>query len=195
MKTVDVSRFTVVKAGLPCESQTPIRLEHLVSVMERNEAYIYWLQPAGGTFADQFPCVSINAKFYMLNLKLEKAIFRHVRLCRDFKNYEMLEDGTKKLRIPQRLLNEKLKTSCRFQVRPRARARPSRIVPLRDYLMALFLCRAWPTDPLPGAAPSARPRAASSATATTTRRSARTCTACTRRCARRSRRRRRASRC
>lgn len=118
MKTVDVSKFTVVKAGVPCQSETPIRLERLLALMERNEEYIFWLQPAAGGIDDQFPCVSINGKYYMLNLKLEKAIFRHVRLCRDFQNSELLEDGTRKLRIPQRLLNEKLKTSCRFQVRP-----------------------------------------------------------------------------
>ena len=118
MKTVDVSKFTVVKAGVPCQSETPIRLERLLALMERNEEYIFWLQPAAGGIDDQFPCVSINGKYYMLNLKLEKAIFRHVRLCRDFQNSELLEDGTRKLRIPKRLLNEKLKTSCRFQVRP-----------------------------------------------------------------------------
>ena len=116
MKTVDVSKFTVVKAGVPCQSETPIKLEWLVKLMERNEEYIYWLQPAGGGVDDQFPCVCINNKYYMLNLKLEKAIFRHVRLCRDFNNSELLEDGTRKLRIPRRLLREKLKTSCRFQV-------------------------------------------------------------------------------
>jgi len=101
---------------VPCQSETPIRLERLLALMERNEEYIFWLQPAAGGIDDQFPCVSINGKYYMLNLKLEKAIFRSVRLCRDFKNCELLEDGTRKLRIPKRLLNEKLKTSCRFQV-------------------------------------------------------------------------------
>jgi len=116
MKTVDVRDYTIVKAGVPCQSETPIRLERLIALMERNESYIYWLQPAVGGVEQQFPCVCINDKFYMLNLKLEKAIFRHVRLCRDFNNCEMLEDGTKKLRIPCRLLKDKLKTSCRFQV-------------------------------------------------------------------------------
>ena len=75
MKTVDVSKFTVVKAGVPCQSETPIRLERLLALMERNEEYIFWLQPAAGGIDDQFPCVSINGKYYMLNLKLEKAIF------------------------------------------------------------------------------------------------------------------------
>mgnify|MGYP001170897754 CR=1 FL=1 len=116
MKTVDVRDYTIVKAGVPCQSETPIRLERLVALMERNESYIYWLQPAAGGVEQQFPSVCINDKFYTLNLKLEKAIFRHVRLCRDFNNCEMLEDGTKKLRIPCRLLKDKLKTSCRFQV-------------------------------------------------------------------------------
>ena len=156
MKTVDVSKFTVVKAGVPCQSETPIKLEWLVKLMERNEEYIYWLQPAGGGVDDQFPCVCINNKYYMLNLKLEKAIFRHVRLCRDFNNSELLEDGTRKLRIPRRLLREKLKTSCRFQVSAIdcdlvlcvLQCDPIHIHVTAHYLHMHVMNRAWPLSPL-----------------------------------------------
>ena len=63
--------------------------------------------------ADQFPSINVNGKFYHLNSKLEKAVFRSVRLTKDFRNYEFLEDGTMKLRIPVRLLREKIRTSVR----------------------------------------------------------------------------------
>jgi hypothetical protein len=49
----------------------------------------------------------------MLNSKFEKAIFRSMRLTRDFQNYERLVDGTSKLVIQRRLFHEKLRTSLR----------------------------------------------------------------------------------
>lgn len=117
MKVVDVNLYKVVKAGIPCETPTPFKIETIVNVMERNEGYIYWLQPPDTSPSKQIACVQINGVFYQLNLKLEKAIFRHIRLCKGFVNLEKLEDGTPKLRIPSRLLREKMRTSIRCQVR------------------------------------------------------------------------------
>jgi hypothetical protein len=37
-------------------------------------------------------------------------------LTRNFQNFELLEDGRKKLRIPKRLLQEKQRTSNKFSV-------------------------------------------------------------------------------
>ena len=116
MKCIDMSGYSIVKAGLACISETPIRLDKLLAMMERNESYIYWLQPQDADVNAQIPAISINGKFYHPNLRLEKAIFRHVRLSRDFDNKELLEDGTPKLRIPVRLMREKVKSSIRFQV-------------------------------------------------------------------------------
>jgi len=117
MKCINMALYDIVKAGVACQSETPIRLDKLLALMERNESYIYWLQPLHADVHAQVPAVSINGKFYHPNLKLEKAIFRHVRLSRDFDNQELLEDGTPKLRIPVRLMREKVKSSIRFQVR------------------------------------------------------------------------------
>ena len=119
MKCINMAGFQIVKAGLACISEKPIRMDNLLSMMERNEAYIFWLQPQGADVDAQIPAISINGKFYHPNLRLEKAIFRHVRLSRDFNNTELLEDGTPKLRIPVRLMREKVKSSIRFQVAPR----------------------------------------------------------------------------
>ncbi len=52
----------------------------------------------------------MNGLFYALRSKVEKAIFRSVRLTSDFRNYERLVDGTRKLVIPRRLFQEKLRT-------------------------------------------------------------------------------------
>ena len=119
MKCINMAGFRIVKAGVACRSETPIRLDKLLVLMERNESYIYWLQPHDADVNAQVPAISINGKFYHPNLRLEKAIFRHVRLSRDFNNTELLEDGTPKLRILVRLMREKVKSSIRFQVAPR----------------------------------------------------------------------------
>jgi hypothetical protein len=75
-----------------------------------------WLQRKNSDFETQIPAVNVNGSFYQPSFKLEKAIFRHIRLTRNFQNYELLEDGTKKLRIPLRLWLEKQRTSNKFLV-------------------------------------------------------------------------------
>ena len=116
MKTVDIADYEVVKAGVPCQTSHPFKLETIINIMEKNETYIYWLQPPHGEIQQQVACVCINNQYYQLNLKLEKAIFRHIRLCKNFINSEKLADGSQKLRIPQCLLREKLRTSMRSKV-------------------------------------------------------------------------------
>lgn len=113
MKSLDIEDFIVVKAGRTYAMPPPVHTATLMQSMERKESYVYWLQPRGGVVADQFPSINVNGKFYYLNSKLEKAVFRNVRLTKDFRNYEFLEDGTMKLRIPLRLLKEKIRTSVR----------------------------------------------------------------------------------
>ena len=88
-------------------------IDALLPAMERNEGAVYWLQPRGGTVEQQEACICVDGVFYMLNSKFEKPIFRNVRLTRDFQNYERLVDGTRKLVIPRRLFNEKMRTSRR----------------------------------------------------------------------------------
>jgi len=88
----------------------------MVQMMEKNEAYIYWLQRPDADVQTQVAAVKINGLLYGLNMRLEKAIFRHIRLTKNFCNVEVLPDGTRKLRIPQRLFHEKLRTSHRFEV-------------------------------------------------------------------------------
>ena len=113
MKPIDLSGMSIVKAGVQHTMPTPLTMPALVQKLERNESCVFWVQPQNGKTEDQVPCVNVNGIFYALNSKLEKAVFRNVRLTRDFHNYELLPDGTPKLRIPQRLLMEKYRTSTR----------------------------------------------------------------------------------
>jgi hypothetical protein len=121
MKTIDITAYTVIKEGVEIcvAAKTQGPMDGLLPVMERNEGAVYWLQPKGGTVEQQEACICVNGTFYMLNSKFEKAIFRSVRLTRDFQNYERLVDGTRKLVIPRRLFQEKLRTSRRVSLQLR----------------------------------------------------------------------------
>lgn len=107
MKIVDLSCFDLIKEGIEfvtsSNKQREQPLEELLPCIERNESAVYWLQPKGGTVDQQEACICVNGMFYALNSAFEKAIFRSVRLTRDFQNYERLVDGTPKLVIPRRL--------------------------------------------------------------------------------------------
>jgi hypothetical protein len=115
MRIIDISSYDVVKAGLAASLER-ISVHTLIELMQKNDRYVYWLQRKNSTFETQIPAVRVNERFYHPSFKLEKAIFRHIRLTRNFQNYELLEDGTKKLRIPQRLWLEKQRTSNKFLV-------------------------------------------------------------------------------
>jgi hypothetical protein len=116
MKTIDLRKFNIIKEGIEfCvpDGNTEPGLDELLPTMERNEGAVYWLQPKGGTVEQQEACIHVHGLFYALRSKVEKAIFRSVRLTSDFRNYERLVDGTRKLVIPRRLFQEKLRTSRR----------------------------------------------------------------------------------
>ena len=117
MKLVQIDKYNLIEAGNKIELKTGSQLNNIVKFLERQEQYIHWLQPKSGAVQDQIPAVNINDKYYHLNLKMEKAVFRNVRLHRNFQNLEMLQNGKQKLRIPVRLYREKQRTSKRVLVR------------------------------------------------------------------------------
>jgi hypothetical protein len=125
MKAINVSEFDIIKCGVEFVTTAVARpgVDDLLPHMERNESYVYWMQPKGGAIEQQLACICVNGTYYSLNSKLEKAIFRNVRLTRDFQNFERLVDGTRKLVIPQRLFQEKLRTSNRVRACACARVR------------------------------------------------------------------------
>jgi hypothetical protein len=116
MRVLNLSNYEMVKSGIPCTITEPVQANSLIQVMQNNEKYIYWFCEKNGDVATQVSCVRVNGHFYSMPLRLEKAVFRSIRLTKDFENIEYLENGTKKLRIPLRLLREKRRTSCRLKV-------------------------------------------------------------------------------
>lgn len=114
MREVDVSEYRLVKAGVPCHVDGEVHTSTLIEMMHSEDKYIYWFER--GDVDTQLSCVYVNNKYYSMPLRLEKAVFKHVRLSKHFQNSEILEDGTQKLRIPSRLLDEKRRTSHRLKV-------------------------------------------------------------------------------
>ena len=70
MKVVNTDAVTVVKAGKKLQLPAPLELGQLMRVLERNDASVFWMQPADGTVDDQFACVCVNDKYYALSAKL-----------------------------------------------------------------------------------------------------------------------------
>lgn len=124
MRVLDTSDMRVVAFGKewPHPSLDPSSKE-CIKELERNERLVTWLQPRDGTVEQQIPAIRVGRRFCALSLRMQKSLFRHVRLRRDFVNKEPLSDGSYKLKIPILLLQEKIRTQTRFNVR---RATPRR---------------------------------------------------------------------
>ena len=116
MKFFNAKDYEFIKAGTEFKCKSIPDVMMLSKMLERKEEYIFWVQPIGGDIMQQIAVLKINGVYYKINQRLEKAIFRHVRLTKNFCNVERLENGISKLRIPNRLLLQKLKTSQRFLV-------------------------------------------------------------------------------
>lgn len=116
MREVDVSKCELIHAGRAWEHEKQPSSKDMISLLERNEKYCSWFQPIDGTVEDQFPAIEIRGKYWLLSLRVQKAIFRHVRLRKGFVNREVVPNGREKLRIPKPLLTEKQRTASRFTV-------------------------------------------------------------------------------
>ena len=107
-----------MQAGLAWpHAQNPTSRE-MLPLLERKEQYVSWLQPKTGGVDDQLPSMQINGRFFALSLRLQKVLFRHVRLQNDFVNRERTADGQLKLRISFALYQDIKKTALRFMVVP-----------------------------------------------------------------------------
>ena len=111
-----MSGMQVVVHGKPWEHSISPCTKQAIALLERNERLVTWIKPIDGTVKDQLPCIQYKHKFYTLSLRMQKAIYRHVRLRKGFSNEEEM-DGVIKLRIPENLLREKIRTQSRFDVR------------------------------------------------------------------------------
>lgn len=116
MKCVDLSENKVIRAGLSWPHTCMPSAKDMLSRLERNEAYISWIQPMGGGFDDMFPAIRVRGSYFTLSLRMMKAVWRHVRLKKGFVNIETIPHFGPMPRIPNLLLIEKLRTQERFNV-------------------------------------------------------------------------------
>lgn len=116
MRRIDTSHMKLVHYGKVWEDPLPPCKREMVTKLEQNEAFVYWLQPVDGSVSSQIPAIKLKDGFYSLSLRMMKAIWRHVRLKKNFVNVERAQMGGLKLRIPSVLLNEKIRTKTRFNV-------------------------------------------------------------------------------
>jgi hypothetical protein len=116
MIEVDTSDTLLVQEGIPWPHPKEPCSREMIHLLERAEAFVSWFQPKNGDVDDQFPTIRVGQRYCKLSLRLQKALFRHVRLQRDFVNRERTPDGVLKLRIPTALFMDKKKTASRFMV-------------------------------------------------------------------------------
>jgi hypothetical protein len=116
MKIIDTSKCELIYAGKTWTHPLPSNSREMLSLLERQEMYCSWFQPFNKPVEFQFPAIKISAHYYAMSLRMQKAVFRHIRLHPGFVNAERTPSGRHKLRIPQSLLLEKQRTACRFTV-------------------------------------------------------------------------------
>ena len=117
MRAVNMSGMEVAFQGSVWEYHIPPCCKAAIPLLEKNELVVSWVRPIGEDVHDHIPTIQYKGKYYTLSLRMQKAIYRHIRLKRGFRNVEVM-DGVTRLRIPDVLLREKIRTQSRFEVRP-----------------------------------------------------------------------------
>ena len=111
-----MASMEVASAGVPWTHAMSPCSKQAIHLLERNAKVVTWLSPKGSDETnEQIPCIMFKGKYFSLSLRMQKAIYRHVRLKKGFKNEESV-NGFPKLRIPDLLLKEKIRTQSRFDV-------------------------------------------------------------------------------
>ena len=116
MRKIDISNMEFVHYGREWDQRSPPCSREMMPLLEKKECFVFWLQPKGGKPSDQVAALKLKDGFYTLSLRMMKAIWRHVRLKKGFKNIERTHTGSFKLKIPAPLMSEKLRTQARFNV-------------------------------------------------------------------------------
>lgn len=117
MRIIDMTTHRLIWRGLPWPEDEPSpSTKEMLARLERNEAFISWVQPLCGRVEDQFPAIQIGRNFCTISLRMMKAVWRHVRLKKGFVNREVVPHVGTRLRIPTLLLSEKIRTQQRFNV-------------------------------------------------------------------------------
>lgn len=90
MKEIDVSNMDIVFRGIDWEHDEDPGSKKMASKLERNEALVTWFQPRDGSVEDQIPAIKVGDRYQGLSLRMQKSIWRHVRLKKGFINLESL---------------------------------------------------------------------------------------------------------
>ena len=117
MRILDTSGMEIVFQGKPWAfPDIDPSSKSCITELERNESLVTWWQPLDGCVDDQVPAIHVGEKYCSLSLRMQKSLFRHIRLRKNFVNREPMSNGCFKLRIPVLLLQEKVRTQSRFNV-------------------------------------------------------------------------------
>ena len=115
MRPIPMVGMEVAFQGAPWDHALPPCSKAAIPLLEKNERVVSWVRPVGGAVHEHIPAIQYKSKYYSLSLRMQKAIYRHIRLKKGFRNVEVM-DGVTRLRIPDVLLREKLRTQSRFEV-------------------------------------------------------------------------------
>jgi len=75
MKVVDMAEVTLVHSGREWEyAQAPCSRD-MIRHLERNEGFVTWLQPKGGSVQDQFPVIRTRLGYCTMSLRMMKAVW------------------------------------------------------------------------------------------------------------------------
>ena len=118
MREICVLSNRLICAGEDLSAHWPLKTREVVKTLEKKEIYCSWFQENDGGVDSQFPALRVDNKYFSMPLRIQKSIFRHMRLHATFVNRERTATGVEKLRIPTTLLREKLRTARRFMVIP-----------------------------------------------------------------------------
>ena len=115
MKVINTETHDIISMGLPWKHAISPCSKQAIHLLERNTKIVSWLLPKGAHPSEQIPCILYKGRYFSISLRMQKAIYRHIRLKKGFKNEEIV-NGVHKLRIPDLLLKEKIRTQSRFDV-------------------------------------------------------------------------------
>ena len=66
--------------GAPWDHALPPCSKAAIPLLEKNERVVSWVRPVGGAVHEHIPAIQYKSKYYSLSLRMQKAIYRHVRL-------------------------------------------------------------------------------------------------------------------
>jgi hypothetical protein len=117
MREINMSDNFLACAGADMSSYWPLKTRSGIKMLEKKEMFCSWIQQDGGDVETQFPDLRVLDQYYSMPLRVQKSIFRHMRLSASFVDRDVTVTGVEKLRIPITLLREKMRTARRFSVK------------------------------------------------------------------------------